>query len=466
MALALLLISVVAAPFPYGGITLGGSFAIEVLAFVTLAATFLVQPPVSRLAGAKIPLLALGGIVILGLFQLAPIPVSVLALLSPASAQTYRDAASVLAQFHHSAPMPRISVAPTETFDTILLTLAYVALFISAALLLRSRQSRRIFLIVILAGAAIHILIGTATRVFLQSADDPSAGRLHGAFINANHFSGYLEIMLALSFGALWREVLHARERDRRFSERGRRFESSFMRVSARALVWGLFAAGIALTKSRAGILVAVIATLLMLALGLGHRRVKRQRYALALFGGGAIAAGILFVAMAARQQPILRFLASDPRDPASDLRPTLWRLSWLAWKNFPVFGSGLGTFREAFRRIQPPNFDFFVEFAHSDPLQLLVTGGLIGFVLGATAFVIFGARLFRRWRRDQRREETSFMLAGLGALFSIALHGFVEFNLSIPAVPATLAAVLGFAWAATYADENRPHLAESNSPR
>src|SRR5262249_17369060 len=160
-------------------------------------------------------------------------------------------------------------------------------------------------------------------------------------------------------------------------------------------------------------------------------------RYAIAIFGSSALAAGIAFVAMAARQQPILRFLASDPRDPASDLRLTLWRLSIQAWKEFPIAGSGLGTFREAFRRVQPPGFDYLPEFAHSDPLQLLVPGGIIGLLLGATAFGVFGARLFRRWRRDQRREETAFMLAGLGALFSIALHGLVEFNLSIPAVPA-----------------------------
>jgi O-antigen ligase len=452
------MITVVAAPFPYGGITLQGSFAIELLAFLTLAATFAGNPSLARLSGVKVPLIALAGVVLLGVLQLLPVPGPLLAMLSPASAQTYRDAATVLARFHRPAPMPRISIAPTETIDTILLTLAYVALFVSSALLLRSRNARRAFIIVLLAAAAIHILIGTATRVFWQGADDPSSGRLHGAFINANHFSAYLEIMLALAFGALWREVLHVRGRDRHFSERGRRFESHFMRVSTRVLVWGLFAAAIALTKSRAGILVAVVATLMMVALGLAHRRVRNERYAVAVFGSGALAAGLAFVAMAARQQPILRFLASDPRDPASDLRPTLWRLSVLAWKNFPIIGSGLGTFREAFRRVQPPDFDYLVEFAHSDPLQLLVTGGVIGFLLGMTAFLMIGVRLYRRWRRDQRREETAFMLAGLGALFSIALHGLVEFNLSIPAVPATLAAVLGLAWAATYADENRPH--------
>jgi hypothetical protein len=39
--------------------------------------------------------------------------------------------------------------------------------------------------------------------------------------------------------------------------------------------------------------------------------------------------------------------------------------------------------------------------------------------------------------------------LAGFGALLSLTLHGLVDFNLSIPVIPAILACILGTAWAA-----------------
>jgi hypothetical protein len=39
--------------------------------------------------------------------------------------------------------------------------------------------------------------------------------------------------------------------------------------------------------------------------------------------------------------------------------------------------------------------------------------------------------------------------LAGVGALLSLTLHGLVEFNLSVPIIPATLACALGVAWSA-----------------
>ena len=447
-ALFLLLVAIAVAPFPYGAITQGGTLVLEVLAIMTAAATFLGRPRLAPLKGVLIPISALFAVIVLGLIQLVPLPGPVLWRISPVSAQIYRDAANVLRLFRHAVPDGRISIAPTETIDTILLTSSYLSLFVSSVLLLRTRRRRRLFVAVLLGGAALHVIIATVIRPLL-AADETSAGRLHGAFVNSNHLAGYLQIMLAVAFGALWREVLFARDRGRGLTEHVKRLEARLLHIAPRVLLWAVFAAGIAMTKSRAGILVAVVSTVVMLSLALSHRRTRNRRLSIAVAGGAAVAAGASLVFLAVREQPILRFLSSDPRDPASDLRLTLWRLSIEAWRQFPLAGSGLGTYREAFRRIQPRGFDFFVEFAHSDPLQLLVTGGLAGLILGAIVFAALSIALVKSWRREDHREESAFILAGIGALFALTLHGLVEFNMSIPAIPATLAAVLGFAWAA-----------------
>jgi O-antigen ligase len=442
-------LGVIAFPFPYGGITSLGTCIIESIAFVVLALTFQARPAVTRLYGTGVPIAALCAIALLGIVQIVPMTPAILARLSPESARLYGDAGAVLALFGRGV-RARISIAPTETVGTILLTLAYAALFVSSALLLRSRRKRRLFAAALLAGAAIHVIATTALRAWQPGTDD----RLHGAFVNPNHLAGYLGIVLAVAFAALWREVLYARDDAPHIGELAARFEFRFMRLSTRALLWGLFVAAIGLTRSRGGILVAVVTTCLMIGAGLLHPLLRKERWAFGVLGGGTLAAGFGFVVLAVRQQPILRFLASDPRDPASDLRITLWKLSIDAWRQFPVFGSGLGTFRESFRRIQPRDLNYLVEFAHSDSLQLLVTGGVIGLTLAAIAFWVLAARLLRGWWRERRREESTIALAGLGALFAVSLHGLVEFNMSIPAIPATLAAVLGLSWAATQGDE------------
>lgn len=427
----MLLLGVAVAPFPWGAILPGGNFTIEAFAFVVSALTFATAPG-DRLKPLPTPVLALLGIAILGLVQLMPTNDS----LSPMSARIYAEANSVLHLFGRPAIAPRISLAPDETKATILLTLAYAALFLSAAILANTRTRRRWLL-----GA----LFVTMTAHVLVSASMTGTERMHGAFVNPNHFAGYLEIGLAFAFGLIWTEVMTGRDRVALVRDRSERIEKRALPFVWRILLWGVLAAGIALTRSRGGVIAAVITTVALIALAATWRRRERA----AFVAVAAIALGIAFVVFTTGEASILRFLGSDPRDIGSDTRVTIWRGSIEAWHLFPTFGSGLGAFKEAFRRVQPAEIAAMVEQAHNDFLQLLVTGGWIGALLGVIAFASAYVILFRGWLRQRHREEKAFILAALGALLSLTLHGAVEFNMSLPAIPATLAVMLGAAAAA-----------------
>jgi O-antigen ligase len=320
----------------------------------------------------------------------------------------------------------------------VLMVLAYAALFLASADVLRNRPRRRLFAATLLASAL--------AQIFFALVREPAA-RLRGPFENPNHFGGYLEIVLALAFGALWAEVLTGKDRAPSVGQE-ERLEKRFLRLAGWVLVWALVAIGIALTRSRGGILAAGVTTLVLLAMAMLHRRTGLRRRAarsLAL----AVAAGVLFVALTAGARPFQRFLRSDPRALQGELRVTLWKTSVEAWRQFPLLGSGLGTFPDAFRRVQPRDLNFLVEQAHSDFLQLLVTGGSLGAALGVLLFASLFLLLGRAWYRQRHREESATVLTGFGALLSLTLHGFVDFNMSIPIIPATLACVLGAAFAA-----------------
>jgi O-antigen ligase len=180
----------------------------------------------------------------------------------------------------------------------------------------------------------------------------------------------------------------------------------------------------------------------------MSHPRETRKRR-VALLGSIALLSALAVVALSAGKYPLLRFIASDPRDPAGDTRVALWRASVDAWRNFPILGSGLGTFREAFRMVQPADMPFLVEQAHSDSLQMLVTGGICGLFLAVTAAGSILWLLLAGARRQRHRIESAIALGGAGSLVILLLHGVVEFNFSVPAIPATLAAVCGMSWAA-----------------
>lgn len=431
LAFVLLLVSVAVAPFPWGAIQPGGQLMIEMFAFSILALTLFGRAQARP--HTFLPALALLGIAVLGLIQLLPNTT-----LSPSSAQIYADANRVLQLFGHSAAPPRISLAPLETKATILLTLAYAALFTAGALLIDSRTRLRWLLGVLFATSATHVLVAATMTGAVE--------RLHGAFINPNHLAGYLEIALAFAFGVIWAEVLTGRDRVEKVRDRGERLEKRTLPFVWRILLWGVIAAGIALTRSRGGVIAAILTTIILIAIGLTRRRSERA----AIITVIAIALGIAFVIFTTGETALLRFLGSDPRDLNTDTRVLIWRSSVDAWHAYPTFGDGLGAYKEAFRRVQPKEIDGLIEQAHNDFLQLLVTGGWIGALLGAIAFGSAFVILFRGWLHQRHREESAFILAAFGALLSLTLHGVVEFNMSLPAIPATLAVMIGAAMRAT----------------
>jgi len=462
VAFALLLIFGAALPLLYGGSfstgrqAMGGGaemprgdILLELFAFLIAAVTFLSKSRLRSLRPLMIPLGAIGALALFGCLQLLPLPQWLLSWAAPLNLQIYHDSAEILRLFGRpSAPSARISIAPTETTATVLLILAYAAIFLSAASLLRTRPRRRLFAATIFVSAILQILFALLLEAPGRFSTEDEA-RLHGLFVNPNHFAAYLEVVLAIAFAAIWTQLLVGADRVSPTAEAAERFEKRLLPVAGRVLVWAMIAVGIGATQSRGGILAAGITTAALLSMSLLHRTVRfPKRAALAI--GVALLGGILFVARTAGADPLIRFLKLDPRDLAYNTRVVLWKTSLVSWRQFPLFGSGLGTFREAFRRVQPRELAGLVEQAHSDPLQLLVTGGLVGEILGVALFVSLYVLLLRAWRREKHREEAALILGGLGALFSLSLHGLLDFNLSIPPIPALLSGVLGAVWAAS----------------
>ena len=447
----LLVIVPFAVPLPFGGITPEGRLVVQALAFVIALLTALSRQPRPSLRPVRIPASALAALAALGLVQLIPVPSFLLGVLSPRALGIYRAAAESASRLGGPAPLaPRISLSPAETWHVVLLVLACAALLVSSFVLLRSRERRRAFFGALLAAGAFHLARAASSQI--------EADRLTGSFVNPNHFAGWLEIALPAAF------VLIVLASSGPFRP-GRRHSVDFVErrivaVAGAALLWGALAVGIGLSRSRGGLLAALVVTLFLLALFLlfpAHRHRADGADAakpswLATHGTSVatFAAAVLFAATVSGSGPLLRFIATDPRDLDSDSRMQLWRLSLQAWREFPVFGSGLGSYLEAFRPFQPAELAGVVEWAHSDPLQILVTGGLLGLAISVVAFGSLFLGLVRALQEQPHREERALALAGLGALLSLGLHGFVEFNFSLPAIPATLACVAGASLAAT----------------
>ncbi len=140
-------------------------------------------------------------------------------------------------------------------------------------------------------------------------------------------------------------------------------------------------------------------------------------------------------------------------RDVSREIKIQVWRDTLGIIQDYPVVGTGMGTFQYIYPAYQ--SFPADVTFTHTenDYLQLLSEGGAVGFALMAGIIALVGAAMMRGMIRpplstNSRRPDNSTIVLGcFAALLSMLVHSFFDFNLHIPANALLFTAVLAMGW-------------------
>lgn len=440
---ALLALVVLWAPLPFGSVEPEAGAALRLAAALAL---FLAAPAARarRLSPVALPALTLGGLALLGLLQSLPAPPWLVALLSPGHARTWGRAAELLA-----APAtaggpevgwPRLTLDPAASREAALTALALAVLLLAAALVGRRRNRRR-WLAAAAVGAGLFQAIYGLRQLLAGSMEVWGVrvlgvgDRLRGTFVNPNHVAYLLEISLAVAFAAGWWALVHAR--------RERNPEARLLLLLPPAVVWLGLLGALVLTRSRAGLLAVVAGAAvqgLLVALvprvGAASRRRGRDGGRWARGSAGLLAAlvGLVVVGGIVSGEAFSRLLGTSLSDVAGGARARVAGLTLELWLRFPLTGSGLGTYRDAFLGVEPAGLAGGAwHHAHNGYLELLATGGLVGLALVAVGLVALLRRLLQVLARGRRSEDRAAALAALGALAAVAVHEAFDFGLLLP---------------------------------
>jgi O-antigen ligase len=120
-------------------------------------------------------------------------------------------------------------------------------------------------------------------------------------------------------------------------------------------------------------------------------------------------------------------------------------------WKEYPVFGSGLGSFPVVFPRYSAEGTLVAYTHAHNDYLEFGAEVGVLGLsLLGLMVLMSFTVALRAQYlRRDPLMRGLSF--AAMMGILALMIHSSVDFNLQIPANALTFMLLLAFAWLSLY---------------
>lgn len=197
---------------------------------------------------------------------------------------------------------------------------------------------------------------------------------------------------------------------------------------------------GLALTRSRAGVVLGMLALFGSLALVLSSRRGPHRG---ARWIGLSGLAGLVLAVQFGLYGLMQRFEA----DPLDDARFTLAAVAVQAARHYAPAGSGLGSFVPAYAGFEEreTTFPSFANHAHNEYVEVWLEAGWPGLALLAAGLALWlwlGLRIWRPAEEAPRREALLAQAAWL-SLSLLLLHSLVDYPLRSPALMAFAGSLL-----------------------
>jgi len=279
-------------------------------------------------------------------------------------------------------------------------------------------------------------------------------GRASGTYIAANHFAGYLEMVILLLFGFM---VAQRRRHRRVLSGLGgpraalQRLVGLFAPESANPrMIFFFFSAlvmtlALLLSGSRGGILAMGAAMLGIAAIFFSKDGYRK-------YGGLAIIFCVLALSYGVHigiDRTLKRFEQVQNLEERLFITRTIVPMV----AEYKATGVGWGNFRHLYPRFSPDDLNRVSSsgHAHNDWIEALSEVGFIGGFLIAAAFILFLYKMVRMWRSRQDLFALGVGAGVMAGFLALSFHSYFDFNMHIPANPLTLAAILALGYAALH---------------
>ena len=384
------------------------------------------------------------------LLQLIPLPNGLIELISPAHTS--------LLLLEPPSGARTLSLEPYASIGFMLKSCAYVLAFCLTLAFVRTRSRLRTIAFVILGSGLMQALFASFMHLakldyelfFTRFAHSGSAS---GTFVNRNHLAGYLEICLALGIGMM---IATLRGGPTQSWKQRLRNAAGWM-LSARVLLrisLVIMVVALIMTRSRMGNAAFFNSMLITGVLGLIWSKYAPRSTVILLMSLVIIdifVAGTWFgvenLVKRYEQTTVYREVQPTGGSVEERVEPGLYAAEML--KDYPMIGSGGGTFYVAFPKYRIAAISAYFDYAHNDYIQIATETGLVGLALLGSIVL---STLFASLRTLQRRRDPLARGIAFGVtmgIIALMIHSWVDFNLQIPANALTFAVLQALGWIA-----------------
>jgi O-antigen ligase len=256
---------------------------------------------------------------------------------------------------------------------------------------------------------------------------------IFSSFTTTGHFAGYIGTIFPLSLASLW---------DANISKKIYFVFSSIV-ITAAAL----------LCQDRGGWF-QFISAIMFLVVCAAYSGLLKRKWSILLFIGALFIWGVSFYGFQTiiqRLAPI--FTLNFEKSPEA----TIWE-RWIYWKdtlkiikNYPIFGTGIGTFSIIYPQFKGPEQNYFLNYAHQDFLQLTSEMGIMGLAIFSWILLSFfklGLHIIRNKVASYTKAQVVGSLAGV---FGLLVYSLYDFNLHIPSNALVFVILMAMVSASSY---------------
>jgi len=333
------------------------------------------------------------------------------------------------------APWNTVSADP---YQTRFFVLRLLALTIAGVLLFRyasTERRLRIMINVVIGVAVVSAIFGILRQTMQHSAGFglplllPDLG--YGQFINKNHFAYLMEMSLGLILGL----ILGG----------GVKREQALIYFTALLPLW----TGLVLCGSRGGLIAmlaqVIIAALLFSVVMRKGNSTEPQSKAIRITQSLPVRVVLILVLIAGVVFGTVWLggdrLATRIEESRTEFnldtaglrqgvsRNEIWKATWKLFVAHPILGVGMGAYWAAVPAVHDASGTMTPQEAHSDYLELLASGGLVGLALGVWFAIVVLKRMRENLGSPNRFRRAACLGAAIG-IAGVAVHSLVDFGL------------------------------------
>ncbi|NWF98491.1 MAG: O-antigen ligase family protein [Nitrospirae bacterium] len=366
------------------------------------------------------------------LFQLIPLPPALLKIISPETYRIYQDTVFISGLNSWLS----ISINKKQTLLEFLRISSYAAFYFLTVQMLTDRKMLRktVYVIIIFASvlscfAILQHLLSNNKIYWLREL--PYGGSLFGPYVNRNHYAGLMEMIfpLIISIFLLYKPHLHyVSLRDKISALFNLKSTNLYLLIGFGAI---LTATSVFLTLSRTGI-ISLCISMIVFGMLFMLRSIDKKRGIIIIIIGILI---VLSVGWFGWKPIFERFeKLKEARYNIEETRLQIWNDSIEIVKEFPLTGTGMGTFINIYPRYRTVPGNAVAAHAHNDYLEFFTDGGAILYFLCLLFLIVFAYKVFKAFSKRKDIFSIYIFIASVSGIVSIIIHSATDFNLHIAA--------------------------------